>query len=235
MFSPEDLNKIGQFIQGLIPEIKVDIKFDEFTLVKELNVGNTKNIYNAININIETKDGQNKRLSGVISESEKILPSTTPAKAKKSLIDIQKIPFSINRGLHLIINQSDWWNKGKDNSVVIEYIKLIPICKSKNNLKYVKTFIDKNRFGLQINECGEVYVKIWANANENPIMVTELPPEKSKLFKFEEYQSGDIIRFETFPKIVISLDKKVVEKAILVKYEPKNSKTEYFVFILGQD
>ncbi|MEI2582865.1 hypothetical protein [Scytonema sp. PRP1] len=237
MLNKEILVKIVEYFQKLVPNnIELfNVQFGDFIAIKELKVelGNTQQIYNAINFNIELISTQNESIATetptqpINTKSiDKSLPENTPT------INFQSIPFTT--GFHLIINHRNWWHQevGEDKSVLIRYVKLIPAYKTV--WSYVRTIEKKNRFGFKIDKNGEVYVKIWAD-QINGVKTTELSPRFSQLFKFEEYSSGDIIQFENFPEIVISLDKSVVEKAVLVRYNPEHSQSEYFVFILVKD
>jgi hypothetical protein len=237
-----NLQKIIELVKNLIPEVQLNgIKVDNSNLIKinDFNLGNTQNTYNAINISIGTIGSKNDPLAIVApttqgeaaGQSIAFLPKVT--KEQKPKIDIQKVPLS--SGFHLIVNQRGWWSKEKDKEksiISIGYIKLIPICKEDWN--FIRTFGDQNRFGFQVNGDGDIYVKIWADERDAK-KHTELSNQKSRLFSFQEYYASDIIRFERFKEIVISLDINVVEKAILVEYKPENSELEYFVFILAKD
>lgn len=238
MLKIEDLGKLVEILKKLMPGIELSgVKFQDLLSIKELKVelGNKQQTYNAINVNIGLISSHNEFIATdslkqpINTKSiEKTLPENTPT------IDSQSLPFTFSNGFHLIINQRNWWHQEgeEDKSVLIRYIKLIPAYKTV--WSYVRTIENKNRFGFKIDKNGEVYVKIWAN-QINGVKTTELSPPFSQLFKFEEYSSGDIIQFETFPEIVISLEKSVVEKAVIVRYNPKNSQSEYFVFILVKE
>ncbi|MCC5663054.1 hypothetical protein LC653_03645 [Nostoc sp. CHAB 5784] len=249
----EDLLNLIELIQGFVPKVQltgIESKNLDLQLAK---IENNFNTYNKININFGTIGSQEKPLAIITSikyknqelkesgenvdKSLAFLPEKTPKSQKgdsgKSLrLELQDIPFS--SGFHLIINQKDWWiKKGtpEEKSVLIGDIKFIPI--NLNEWAYIKTIETEQQFGLLLNKSGVMEAEIW-RGDLPPKDINNLSPEVSGIFKCTEYKSGETLKFESVSELAVSLDKNVVEKAILIEYKPKNSPKEYFVFILVQ-
>ncbi|MEH2467567.1 hypothetical protein [Nostoc sp.] len=248
----EDLLNLIHLIQGFIPQVKLT-GIENGNLDLQLAKIDKLNIYNKININFGTIGIQEKPLAIITSKNSKnkelkesgqnvekslaFLPEKTPKTQKiesgSSLrLELQNIPFS--SGFHLIINQKYWWiKKGtpEEKSVLIGDIKFIPMCLSE--WAYIKTIETEQQFGLLLNKSGVMEAEIW-RGDLPPKDINNLSPELSEIFKCTEYKSGETLKFETVSELVVSLDKNVVSKAILIEYKPKNSPKEYFVFILVQ-
>lgn len=242
----QDLLNFLKLLQGFVP----GVKFTGIDTIQDLKLAENINI----SINFGTISNQNKPLAIItpinyknkslensvesINESIAFLPNNTSKGQKiesgnNIKLDIQKIPFS--SGINLIINQKDWWKKkgnSEEKSVLIGDLKLIPLCE--NEWGYIKTIESEQQFGLSINQDGSIKAEIW-RGNLPPIDIKNLSPDLLETFEFTEYKAGEVMKFETLPELVVSLNEKVVKKAILVEYYPKNSLKEYFVFILAQE
>ncbi|MDZ8257727.1 hypothetical protein [Nostoc sp. ChiQUE01b] len=246
----QDLLDIIKLLQGFVP----GVKFTGINIEK-LDTKLTENINISVNFNFGTIGNQNKPIAIInpknsknqsletsvdnVNESIAFLPTNTPETQKIEAgnnikLNIQSVPFS--SGLHLIINQRNWWRKkGKpeDKSVLIDNIKLIPI--QEEEWALIKTIENAEQFALCIYINGIIDLEFPRNSSKRVIDIKNLSPEFSENFKFTEYQAGEIIKFESIPELVLSLEKNIVKKTILIEYKPKTSRKEYFLFILAQE
>ncbi|WP_104909195.1 hypothetical protein [Nostoc sp. 'Lobaria pulmonaria (5183) cyanobiont'] len=242
----QDLLDIINLLQGFIPKL---------TGIENLNLKLAENINPSINFNFVIIGKQNKPLAIIspknstktnlenpldnVNESIAFLPTNTLEKRKAEpgnniKFNIQNVPFS--SGLHLIINQINWWNKKgnpEDKSVLIDNIKLIPI--HENEWALIKTIENAEQFGLCLNRNGVIELEFPRNSSKRVIDINNLSSELSETFQFTEYKAGEIIKLEEIPDLLFSLEKNIVKKTILIEYKPKTSRKEYFLFILAQE
>ncbi|MBN3940520.1 MAG: hypothetical protein V7L21_01180 [Nostoc sp.] len=244
----QDLLDIINLLQGFVPKVKL-------TGIETLKLKLAENINASLNFNFVIIGNQNKPLAIItprnspnkslenplenVNESIAFLPTNTPEKLKREpgnniKFNIQNVPFS--SGLHLIINQKNWWNKkGKpeDKSVLIDNIKLIPL--KENEWALIKTIENAEQFGLCLNRNGVIELEFPRNSSKRVIDINNLSSELSETFQFTEYKVGEIIKLEAIPDLVFSVEKNIVKKTILIEYKPKTSRKEYFLFILAQE
>ncbi|MEH2240055.1 hypothetical protein [Nostoc sp.] len=242
----QDLLDIIKLLQGFIPKL---------TGIGNLNLKLAENINPSINFNFVIIGNQNKPLAIItprgstskslensldnVNESIAFLPNNAPEKRKTEpgnniKFNITNIPFS--SGLHLIINQRNWWHKKgnpEDKSVLIDNIKLIPI--QENEWALIKTIENAEQFGLCLNRNGVIELEFPRNSSKRVIDINNLSSELSETFQFTEYKAGEIIKLEAIPDLVFSVEKNIVKKTILIEYKPKTSRKEYFLFILAQE
>ncbi|MDZ7950457.1 hypothetical protein [Nostoc sp. DedQUE09] len=244
----QELLDIIKLFQGFIPQLKL-------TGVENLNLKLAENINTSLNFNFVIIGNQNKPLAIIspknstnkslenslenVNESIAFLPSNTPEKRKiepgsNIKLNIQNVPFS--SGLHLIINQRNWWEKKgnpEDKSVLIDNVKLIPI--QENEWALIKTIENAEQFGLCFNKNGILELEFPRNSSKRVIDINNLSLEFSETFQFTEYKASEIIKLEAIPDLVFSVEKNIVKRTILIEYKPKTSRKEYFLFILAQE
>ncbi|MCC5652365.1 hypothetical protein LC609_21560 [Nostoc sp. XA013] len=244
----QDLLNFIELLQGFVPGVKfTGIEIQDLKIAENINISVNFNFGTIGNKNkpiaiITPKNSNNKSLENSvenINESIAFLPSNTPELQKieprnNVKLNIQNVPFS--SGLHLIINQRNWWNKKgnpEDKSVLIDNIKLIPI--QENEWALIKTIENAEQFGLCLNRDGVIELEFPRNSSKRVIDINNLSPDLSENFQFTEYKVGEIIKLESIPELVFSLEKNIVKKTILIEYKPKTSRKEYFLFILAQE
>ncbi|MEH1770317.1 MAG: hypothetical protein V7L27_13325 [Nostoc sp.] len=244
----QDLLDIIKLLQGFVPGVK-------FTGIEALDLKLADKIDISVNFNFGIIGNQNKPIAIMtprnsksksletsvenVNESIAFLPTNTSKQQKiepgsNIKLNIQSVPFS--SGLHLIINQRNWWDKKgnpEEKSVLIDNIKLIPI--EENEWALIKTIENAEQFGLCLNINGVIELEFPRNSSKRFIDINNLSPELSENFKFTEYKAGEIIKLEVIPDLVFSLEKNIVKKTILIEYKPKTSRKEYFLFILAQE
>jgi hypothetical protein len=232
------------YIKDLVPKIETQLfAFTGIGEVQNLHFGKNVNNYNT-HIHFGTIGKQNKPLAIFTQRNLDTNVDTSvafiPQKSSNSEIGKTGGQFNLNihnnmpfgSGFHIIINQADWWKKEgspNDKSILIDYIKLIPISVS-TRVTYITTIERQNTFGFLIDSNQETFVEIFRGSE---LIKIDSINKDNPDFSFKEYHVNDILRFDNFPELLISLEKNIVEKVIIGEYTPRNSPKEYFVFILA--
>jgi hypothetical protein len=233
------LNLLGNLFQnGLVhfevnpslevsPKLEVNLKLaDMITMSVHLNTHNEQTAIAFLTAH-KTELAGNKNSINLVAETDRSKSSD------QSLIP-SKAPFS--NGIHLIIDQAEWWENPKP--FTLGQLKIVPLELNKQSAISTLRPGENACFTVCLSESDNWLACIPEGTKQFQIDFSNDRPyqtgQSDSEWRFYRYSPDQYISFKGLPQIILSLDKRVAKLALVIERSHSSlHKDEYYALVVA--